>query len=118
MSNELSQVMINLIQNAIDASIQNNIQNKEIFITLIEEQISNKKYALLEIKDNAGGIKDENIDKIFEPYFTTKHKSQGTGLGLFMSKMIVEKSLEGEINHKNCDDGSVFTITIYLDEKE
>ena len=118
MSNELSQVMINLIQNAKDAFIQNNIQNKEIFITLKEEQISNKKYALLEIKDNAGGIKDENIDKIFEPYFTTKHKSQGTGLGLFMSKMIVEKSLEGEINHKNCDDGSVFTITIYLDEKE
>ena len=118
MSNELSQVIINLIQNAKDAFIQNNIQNKEIFITLKEEQISNKKYALLEIKDNAGGIKDENIDKIFEPYFTTKHKSQGTGLGLFMSKMIVEKSLEGEINHKNCDDGSVFTITIYLDEKE
>ena len=118
MSNELSQVIINLIQNAKDAFIQNNIQNKEIFITLKEEQISNKRYALLEIKDNAGGIKDENIDKIFEPYFTTKHKSQGTGLGLFMSKMIVEKSLEGEINHKNCDDGSVFTITIYLDEKE
>ena len=118
MSNELSQVIINLIQNAKDAFIQNNIQNKEIFITLKEEQISNKRYALLEIKDNAGGIKDENIDKIFEPYFTTKHKSQGTGLGLFMSKMIVEKSLEGEINHKNCDDGSIFTITIYLDEKE
>ncbi len=118
MSNELSQVIINLIQNAKDAFIQNNIQNKEIFITLKEEQISNKKYALLEIKDNAGGIKDENIDKIFEPYFTTKHKSQGTGLGLFMSKMILEKSLEGEINHKNCDDGSIFTITIYLDEKE
>jgi PAS domain S-box-containing protein len=118
MSNELSQVIINLIQNAKDAFIQNNIQNKEIFITLKEEQISNKKYALLEIKDNAGGIKDENIDKIFEPYFTTKHKSQGTGLGLFMSKMIVEKSLEGEINHKNCDDGSIFTITILLEDEE
>ncbi len=117
-SNELSQVIINLIQNAKDAFIQNNIQNKEIFITLKEEQSSNKKYALLEIKDNAGGIKDENIEKIFEPYFTTKHKSQGTGLGLFMSKMIVEKSLEGEISHKNLDNGSVFTITIYLNEKE
>jgi signal transduction histidine kinase len=76
------------------------------------------KISLFEIKDNAGGIKDENIEKIFEPYFTTKHKSQGTGLGLFMSKMIVEKSLEGEISHKNLDNGSVFTITIYLNEKE
>ncbi len=116
--NELSQVIINLIQNAKDAFIQNNIKNKEIFINLKEEQISDRKYVLLEIKDNAGGIKDENIDKIFEPYFTTKHKSQGTGLGLFMSKMIVEKSLEGEISHKNLNKGSIFTITIYLNEKE
>ena len=111
-SNELSQVIINLIQNSKDAFIQNDIKNKTIIITLKEELILDKKYALLEIKDNAGGISKENIDKIFDPYFTTKHKSQGTGLGLFMSKMIIEKSLEGELSHKNIDDGSLFTISI------
>ena len=111
-SNELSQVIINLIQNSKDAFIQNDIKNKTIIITLKEELILDKKYALLEIKDNAGGISKENIDKIFDPYFTTKYKSQGTGLGLFMSKMIIEKSLEGELSHKNIDDGSLFTISI------
>ena len=111
-SNELSQVVINLIQNSKDAFIQNDITNRTIIITLKEELILDKKYALLEVKDNAGGISKENIDKIFDPYFTTKYKSQGTGLGLFMSKMIIEKSLEGELSHKNIDDGSLFTISI------
>ena len=110
--NELSQVIINLIQNSKDAFILNNIQNKEITIILKEEQLLDKKYSLLEISDNAGGISKENIDKIFEPYFTTKHKSQGTGLGLFMSKMIIEKSLDGTIKHKNITEGSTFTISI------
>jgi two-component system, NtrC family, C4-dicarboxylate transport sensor histidine kinase DctB len=113
-SNELSQVIINLIQNSKDAFIQNDIKNKTIVMTLREEQILNKKYALLEIKDNAGGISKENIDKIFDPYFTTKYKSQGTGLGLFMSKMIIEKSLEGELSHKNNDTGSTFIIKLML----
>ena len=111
-SNELSQVVINLIQNSKDAFIQNDITNRTIIITLKEELILDKKYALLEVKDNAGGISKENIDKIFDPYFTTKYKSQGTGLGLFMSKMIIEKSLEGELSHKNIDDSSLFTISI------
>ena len=113
-SNELSQVIINLIQNSKDAFIQNDIKNKTIIITLKEELILDKKYALLEIKDNAGGISKENIDKIFDPYFTTKYKSQGTGLGLFMSKMIIEKSLEGQLNHKNINDGSLFIIKLIL----
>lgn len=115
-SNELSQVIINLIQNAKDAFIQNDITNRTIIITLKEKQILDKKYALLEIKDNAGGISKENIEKIFDPYFTTKYKSQGTGLGLFMSKMIIEKSLEGELSHRNIDDGSVFIIKLILGE--
>ena len=113
-SNELSQVIINLIQNSKDAFVLNNIKNKKITIILREEQILDKKYSLLEISDNAGGITKENIDKIFEPYFTTKHKSQGTGLGLFMSKMIIEKSLDGQLSHRNTKDGSVFTIKLVL----
>jgi C4-dicarboxylate-specific signal transduction histidine kinase len=112
--NELTQVIINLIQNSKDAFILNNIKNKIIEISLSEEKILDKKYAKLEIKDNAGGISKDNLDKIFDPYFTTKHKSQGTGLGLFMSKMIIEKSLEGELIHSNCKNGSTFTIIIPL----
>ncbi len=113
-SNELSQVIINLIQNSKDAFRINDIKNKKITITLKEEQFPDKKYSLLEISDNAGGISKENTDKIFEPYFTTKHKSQGTGLGLFMSKMIIEKSLDGELSHKNIKNGSMFTIKLVL----
>jgi two-component system, NtrC family, C4-dicarboxylate transport sensor histidine kinase DctB len=112
--NELTQVIINLIQNSKDAFIINNINNKIIEIRLSEEKILDKKYAKLEIIDNAGGISKDNLDKIFDPYFTTKHKSQGTGLGLFMSKMIIEKSLEGEMTHKNFKNGSNFTIIIPL----
>ena len=113
-SNELSQVIVNLIQNSKDAFIQNNIEHKTIEISLKEKQQLAKKYALLEIKDNAGGIDKENIEKVFDPYFTTKYKSQGTGLGLFMSKMIIEKSLEGELSHENVDDGSTFKIKLIL----
>ena len=113
-SNELSQVIINLIQNSKDAFKINDVKNKKITITLKEEQILDKKYSLLEISDNAGGISKENADKIFEPYFTTKHKSQGTGLGLFMSKMIIEKSLDEELSHENIKNGSLFTIKLVL----
>jgi len=111
-SNELSQVILNLVQNSKDAFITNNIDNRNIDILVKDENIENKNYIAIYIKDNALGISEDSIDKIFEPYFTTKHKSQGTGLGLFMSKMIVEKSLNGIIKHKNIDKGSVFTITI------
>ncbi|MDD3008570.1 MAG: ATP-binding protein [Arcobacter sp.] len=117
-SNELAQVLINLIQNSKDAFRQNEIKDKNIFISLKEKKNLEKKSVILEIEDNAGGIKEENLDSIFEPYFTTKHKSQGTGLGLFMSKMIIEKSLEGTLSHRNSKNGSIFTITIFLNEKE
>ena len=117
-SNELAQVLINLIQNSKDAFRQNEIKDKNIFIRLKEKKNLDKKSVILEIEDNAGGIKEENLDSIFEPYFTTKHKSQGTGLGLFMSKMIIEKSLEGTLSHRNSKNGSIFTITIFLNEKE
>lgn len=110
--NELSQVIVNLIQNAKDAFVQKDIKNKNIDIILKEEKINDKSYAFLEIKDNALGIDKDISDKIFEPYFTTKHKSQGTGLGLFMSKMIIEKSLNGNLSHKNYKKGSIFTISI------
>ncbi|MAD42451.1 MAG: PAS domain-containing sensor histidine kinase [Arcobacter sp.] len=113
-SNELSQVIINLVQNSKDAFITNDITNRKIEIILEDEKIEEKDYVCIYIKDNALGVSSDCIDKIFEPYFTTKHKSQGTGLGLFMSKMIIEKSLNGTIQHSNIKNGSLFTIYIPL----
>ena len=112
-TNELSQVIINLINNSKDAFVQNSILIREINISV--KQTGN--FALIVIQDNAGGIKNENIDRIFEPYFTTKHTSQGTGLGLFMSKMICEQGLNGSINVKSQKGMTIFSIKIPLGEK-
>ena len=111
-SNELTQVIINLIKNSIDAFRNNSILIREINISVKKEL----NFVLIEIGDNAGGIKEKNIYKIFEPYFTTKHKSQGTGLGLFMSKMICEQGLNGVIDVKSKKLTTIFTIKIPLDK--
>jgi signal transduction histidine kinase len=89
--NELVQVLINILNNARDALISKETQRKLIFINTYTKDNT----LCIEIKDNAGGIKEDIIDRIFEPYFTTKHKSQGIGIGLYMSKEIIEKHLEG-----------------------
>jgi signal transduction histidine kinase len=68
--------------------------------------------ARLIIKDNAGGIPADIIDKIFDSYFTTKEDDKGTGLGLFMSKTIIEKNMNGQIYVKNVDEGAEFTIIV------
>jgi len=95
--NELTHILLNIINNAKDALIQSEKMHKSI-------RIYSKKtdtHAIISIIDNAGGIKDAIIGKIFEPYFTTKHKSVGTGIGLYMSKQIVEKHMGGKISCKN-----------------
>jgi len=109
--NELSQVIINLIQNAKDAFKDNNITKKKITITTKKVE----QFAIIEIQDNAGGIPEEIIEKVFEPYFTTKHSSSGTGLGLFMSKMICEQGFNGTINLINNNNGILITIKIPLE---
>ena len=95
--NQFLQVLINILSNSKDAFMDKNIENKTIFINLYEE--NDKK--CIEIYDNAGGIKDEVIEHVFEPYFTTKHKSIGTGIGLYMSQEIVTKHLNGLISVSN-----------------
>ena len=110
-SNEFSQVIINLIKNSQDAFVQNSILIREINISAKKEA----GFAVIEIEDNAGGINDHNIYKIFEPYFTTKHPSQGTGLGLFMSKMICEQGLRGSISAKSKKSMTTFNIKIPLE---
>ncbi|MCH9814052.1 MAG: PAS domain S-box protein [Epsilonproteobacteria bacterium] len=110
-SNELAQVMINLIQNAVEAFEIKRIKHKKIWIDINADS----KNASIVFRDNAGGIEGSLLEKIFEPYFTTKHQSNGTGLGLFMSKMIIEKGLNGTMCVENISDGLVFYITIPLE---
>ena len=109
--NEFSQVLINLINNTIDAFCHNNIKNRLIYIEIDTSALGD---AIIKVCDNAGGIEEAILDKIFEPYFTTKHASAGTGLGLYMSKMIINNSMKGFIVAANCNDGVCFTITIPL----
>ncbi len=110
--NELTQIIINLIQNSTEAFKLNNIKDRRIEIIIKKDS----NFAIIEYKDNAGGADEDIVDKIFEPYFTTKHQSNGTGLGLFMSKMIIEKSLDGTIDAKNDENGLIFIIKIPLGE--
>jgi len=91
--NELVQVLINILNNARDALL---IKDAECKLIFIKAYIKNN-ITYIEIKDNAGGINKNIINRIFEPYFTTKHQSQGTGIGLYMSKEIVTKHLGGNI---------------------
>ncbi|WP_457597102.1 PAS domain-containing sensor histidine kinase [Hydrogenimonas sp.] len=113
-SNELSQVIINLLQNAKDALRGKERGDKRIRI----EGFVEGDEALLVVEDNAGGIEESVMERIFEPYFTTKHAAKGTGLGLFMSKMIIEKSFGGEIEARNTDEGARFTIRLPLERSE
>ncbi|MFT7003704.1 MAG: signal transduction histidine kinase [Sulfurimonas sp.] len=107
-SRELMQVIINLLNNAKEALVENREYDRKIFVTLTQ----NDDGVYLLVSDNAGGIKDDIIEKIFDPYFTTKDKVNGTGLGLYMSKTIVEKHLKGELLVHNQDDGVCFSINL------
>ncbi len=107
-SNELKQVFINIISNSRDAIIQNHIKHGKITITINEDNNN----ILIDIQDNAKGINQENVHKIFEPYFTTKFKSQGTGLGLYISKIIIEKSMNGLLSAHNEKNGACFRISL------
>jgi signal transduction histidine kinase len=107
---EIVQVLLNLLKNAEDILIENQVEHPIIVVNTY----SKKDKAYLEIIDNAGGISKENIDVIFDPYFTTKESKEGTGLGLYMSKMIIEDHCNGSINVKNNETGAIFEISVDL----
>ena len=96
--NILVQAIINIYNNALDAFKSKNLDDKRLFFISIKKE-NNK--IVLRLKDNAGGISNENLQRVFEPYFTTKHQSIGTGLGLYMTQQIITKQLNGEIFVKN-----------------
>jgi len=109
-SRELMQVIINIIKNAKEALLEHKVKDGTISISIQNE----KEKLILKIFDNGGGIKEEIIDQIFNPYFTTKGEKNGTGLGLYMSKTIIEKHLEGSLKVSNVNEGACFEIQLPL----
>lgn len=105
--NEFGQVILNIVNNAKDAILEKNPENKEIYIY---SEIRDEK-VILNIEDTAGGISEEIKDKIFEPYFSTKG-NVGTGLGLYIAKMIIEQHMDGNINVENTEKGAKFIIEL------
>ena len=108
--NELQQVLLILMNNAKDTLELNKTKDATVTITTkLENNI-----VIIIVEDNGGGVDEEIIHKIFEPYFTTKHQTQGTGLGLYISKMIIEKSARGSLSVLNTQDGASFKIMLAI----
>ncbi len=102
--NEIKQVILNLIKNAEDILIEKDTINPQIIIKTFNNTLM--------VSDNAGGIPEDILDKIFDPYFSTKNKKDGTGLGLYMSKIIIEEHCDGKLSVSNSDEGAVFKIVL------
>ena len=105
---ELMQVFVNIINNAKDSLLQKKSTNLNIDIKVFED----KEYVITQICDNGVGIDEAILLKIFDPYFTTKDTKNGTGLGLYMSKMIIEDHLHGKIEAYHNDEGACFRVKL------
>jgi len=110
--NEFSQALLNILNNSKDALLENKIKNAQIEINFYEEN----NFAIIEIKDNGLGIEESILNKIFDPYFTTKEEGKGTGIGLYMSKTIVESNMDGKLSVENINDGVMFKIKVPIFE--
>lgn len=106
--NELIQILMNLIKNARDAIVVHQIQEGRIIVGVEEE----RDKVMLFIEDNGGGIPSEIAENIFDPYYTTKSKDKGSGIGLYMSKSIIEESMHGSLTVVNGSMGARFVITL------
>ena len=106
--NELGQVLLNILNNAKDALNEQNKAYKKIFITLEKQD----GYVCINIEDNAGGIPQSIQEQIYDPYFSTKDEKNGTGLGLYMAKMIIHEKFQGMLTFENTNDGAIFQIMI------
>lgn len=107
-ANEFSQVILNLFNNARDILVEREVATPEIAVATWLEN----GQIMVAVEDNAGGIPDAISGKIFDPYFTTKHKSQGVGLGLYMSKIIIEGKMAGNIDVTNSPGGARFQLAL------
>lgn len=106
--NEYSQVLLNLLNNAKDAIVDTETTKGQIIITLKEQD----DMGVVTVRDNGGGIPEAILNKIFEPYFSTKNL--GTGIGLYMSKMIIERNMNGHITAKSIEGGSELSVSTPL----
>jgi len=106
--NELIHVILNILKNAQDNFLERKISNAVIKISTYKKDFD----YFIEIEDNGGGIDEEILPKIFDPYFSTKDEKNGTGLGLYMSKTIIEEHHKGILNAKNSENGVIFTIKL------
>ena len=106
--NEIRQVILNILKNAEDILVEKDIVDKWITI----DTYNDENQCIIEINDNGEGIDQKIIDKIFEPYFSTKHNKNGTGLGLYMSKTIIEDNCGGKLFVSNNKFGAVFKVVI------
>jgi DNA-binding response OmpR family regulator len=100
--NELVQVVLNLLKNAEDILIHKKIKKPKIVLTITQSTLT--------VSDNGGGIPERILQQIFDPYFSTKLEKEGTGLGLYMSKIIVEEHCNAKLHVENCEGGAVFSI--------
>jgi len=106
--NEFMQVILNIVNNAKEQLIEKRVENPQISIASYVDEES----VYIEIEDNAGGIPKEILEKVFDPYFSTKSEKNGTGLGLYMCKMIVSEYHQGSISVENSSRGALFRIKI------
>ena len=106
--NELLQVFMNLLKNAHDAIVERKIANAFAKVTVTDDE----NHLYIEVEDNGGGIDEAIISRIFDPYYTTKKGEKGTGIGLYMSKTIIEERLNGDLRVENANEGARFVITL------
>jgi signal transduction histidine kinase len=106
--NEYAQVLLNIIMNAQDALLDHEVNNPHIEVSsfVVDDK------AVVTISDNAGGVPEEILNRIFDPYFTTKAVDRGTGIGLFMSKTIIENNMNGKLSVRNINGGAEFRIEV------
>ena len=105
---EVQQVILIILKNAEDALIEKDIKEKKIFIETSEQE----GFAVIKIEDNAGGISNSIINRVFDPYFSTKKEKDGTGIGLYMSKIIINEHCMGSLYVENGENGAIFEIRL------
>ena len=106
--NEYAQVLFNIISNSREAALERNISTPRILIRITREN----GCSVLYVRDNCGGIPEDILLKIFDPYFTTRGPDRGTGIGLYMSKMIIEQNMAGHLTARNVDGGAEFRVEV------
>jgi signal transduction histidine kinase len=112
--NELMQSVLNILKNAKDNLVEQNIENP--MIAVIGYEYDDRQ--IIDIVDNGGGISEDNLDKIFQPYFSTKPEKKGTGIGLYITKVMIEEKCGGELKVENIENGVRFSIILPIVNKE